>query len=67
MADVLIKERKLDIQTHYIYGSRKAWGQMNDIENKLRNIDDLEFLSYFELIKNWTLFRKTWKNCFLMN
>lgn len=51
MADVLIKERKLDIQTHYIYGSRKAWGQMNDIENKLRNIDDLEFLSYFELIK----------------
>lgn len=51
MADVLIKERQLDIQTHYIYGSRKAWGQRNDIENKIKNIDDMEFFSYFELLK----------------
>lgn len=51
MADVLIKERKIEVRTHYIYGSRKAWGQINDIENKLKNIDNLEFFSYFELLK----------------
>lgn len=64
MADVLIKERRLGIHTHYIYGSRKAWGQMNDIEGKLGNIDELEFFSYFELLKKLDIMQEDLEGLF---
>ena len=69
MADVIIKERKLNINTHYLYSSRKAW-RMPSIINKLpenfftnqwlfdkENIHNMFDVSKF-LGLDWKLFNK---------